>query len=484
MSGTKPRHLGAVLALLAFAQMIVAIDYNIVFVALPEIGADLGFTAHNLQWVVSAYAVAFGGFLLLGGRATDLFGRKDMFLLGMFLYAASSLVGALATAPWVLVAARAVQGLGGAFLAPATLSLVTTLFPEGRERIRALSVWGGAGGAGMVLGSILGGVLTDAFAWSAVFYVNVAMAGAGLIAAFVLLPGTARAARGGFDLPGAVLGTASSSLLVIGLVQGPDRGWAAPFVVWSLVLAVVLFALFVVVEDRSASPLVPLRLLRNRDLSTGTVVTFLFMATFGALAYFLTLLWQSVQGYSALTTGFAFVVPSGLALVGTFAGGRAATRAGTRTTLLLALAISTAGAAGLAVTISADRPYAVIAVPLAVLSLGQGMVFVTMFAAASTGVPPEDQGIGSGIATTGQQIGGAVGLALLIALAGAVDGSHAEADPARVVDGIRAAVWAITAGIGLTALAVLNLRRPPSAIRATNTAAAGTAAELSGDRGR
>ncbi|MFF3559337.1 MFS transporter [Streptomyces sp. NPDC002574] len=326
-------------------------------------------------------------------------------------------------------------------------------------------------------------MLTDAFDWSAVFYVNVLMAGAGLVAAVVLLPGTARGVRGGFDLPGAVLGTASSSLLVIGLVQGPDRGWASLVALWSLVLAVVLFALFVVVESRSASPLVPLGLFRNRDLSTGTAIAFLLMATFGALAFFLTLLWQSVQGYSALATGFAFVVPSALALVGTFAGGRAATRVGTRKTLLAALAISTAGAIALASMISVDRPYAALAVPLAVLSLGQGMVFVTMFAAASTGVPAEDQGIGSGIAATGRQIGGAVGLALLIALAGAFGGSHAEGDPSGIVDGIRAAVWAVAVGIDLTALAVLNLRRAPSVISATSMAAAGTAAEAAGDRG-
>ncbi|WP_309485321.1 MFS transporter [Streptomyces sp. WELS2] len=462
MSGTKPRHLGAVLALLAFAQMIIAIDYNIVFVSLPEIGTSLGFSAQNLQWVVSAYAVAFGGFLLLGGRATDLFGRKNMFILGMFLYAVSSLAGGLAGEPWMLIVARAVQGLGGAFLAPATLSLVTTLFAEGAERNRALSVWGGAGGSGMVLGSILGGLLTDWFGWSAVFYVNVLMAGAGLIAAFILLPETERSASSGFDLPGAVLGTVASTLLVFGLVQGPDKGWTAPVVIWSLVVAVVLFALFVVVESKTASPLVPLRLFRNRNLSTGTVITFLFMATFGALAYFLTLLWQTVQGYSAWATGFAFVVPSGLVLVGTIVGGKAATKLGARNTLLLSLALGVVGTVALALVIGAGRPYLALVVPLAVLSLGQGMVFTTMFAAASTGVPAQDQGIGGGIATTGQQIGGAVGLAVLIALAGAFNGTDAAQDPAQLVDGIKAATWAIAAGIALTVLAALNLRSTPA----------------------
>ncbi|MFF4854652.1 MFS transporter [Streptomyces rubiginosohelvolus] len=468
MPGTKPRHLGAVLALLAFAQMIIAIDYNIVFVSLPEIGRDLGFSAQNLQWVVSAYAVAFGGFLLLGGRATDLYGRKSMFILGMFLYAASSLAGGLADEPWLLIAARAVQGLGGAFLAPATLSLVTTLFAEGAERNRALAVWGGAGGSGMVLGSILGGLLTEAFGWSAVFYVNVLLAGIGLIAAFWLLPKTQRSATGGFDVLGALSGTAACTLLVFGLVQGPEKGWGAPVVLWSLLIAAVLFVIFTVAEAKVTSPLVPLRLFHNRNLSTGTVITFLFMATFGALAYFLTQLWQVVQGYSAWATGFAFVVPSGCVLIGTILGGKAATKLGTRNTLFLSLTLGVLGTIALALVIGADRPYAVLVAPLVVLSIGQGMVFTTMFAAASTGVPAEDQGIGGGIATTGQQIGGAVGLAVLIALAAAFHGTGTDTDPQQLMDGIKAATWAIAAGIGLTFLAALNLRNAPAATAITS----------------
>lgn len=256
---TKPRRLGAVLGLLAFAQMIIAIDYNIVFVSLPEIGGDLGFSAQNLQWVVSAYAVAFGGFLLLGGRATDLFGRKNMFVLGLFLYAASSLAGGFAGDPWLLIAARAVQGLGGAFLAPATLSLVTTLFAEGAERNRALAIWGGAGGSGMVLGSILGGLLTEAFGWSSVFYVNVLLAGAAMVIAIGLLPKTTRSGTGTFDLPGALSGTIASTLLVFALVQGPESGWGSPLIIASLIVAAVLFAVFLLVEFKTRSPLVPLR---------------------------------------------------------------------------------------------------------------------------------------------------------------------------------------------------------------------------------
>ncbi|CAL9550897.1 MULTISPECIES: MFS transporter [Streptomyces] len=459
INSTRPRHLGAVLALLAFAQMIIAIDYNIVFVSLPEIGDKLGFGAQDLQWVVSAYAVAFGGFLLLGGRATDLFGRKRMFVLGLFLYAASSLAGGLAEEPWLLIAARAVQGLGGAFLAPATLSLVTTLFAEGAERNRALSVWGGAGGSGMVLGSILGGLLTDAFGWPSVFYVNVLLAGAAMFVAMSLLPDDKPQAGGGFDLPGAITGTVASTLFVFALVQGPEAGWGSAQVLAALGVAVLTFALFLVIESRSAAPMVPLRLFGNRNLSTGAGITFLFMATFGALAYFLTQYWQIVQGYSAWTTGFAFVLPSGSVLIGTIVGGKWATKFGVRNTLFIGLTMGLVGTVVLALTLGQDASYGVIAPSLFVLSLGQGIVFTTMFAAATTGVEAADQGIGSGIATTGQQIGGAVGLAVLIAIANASGGGETK-DLGELMDGVTTATWAIAVGIALTFLVVLNFKKP------------------------
>jgi MFS family permease len=455
----RPARLGLVLALLAFAQMIIAIDYNIVFVALPEIGSGLDFSSQHLQLVVSGYAVAFGGFLLLGGRAADLFGRKRMFLLGMFLFAGSSLLGALAADPWMLIGARAVQGIGAAFIAPATLSLVTTSFREGAERNRALAVWGGAGGAGMVLGSLLGGVLTEAFGWQGVFYVMVAFCAVAMIAAVPLLPAAAGDPVGGFDLPGAVTGTAASLLLVFGLVQGPELGWTSGATLGSLAAAAVLFVLFLLIESRSKGPLMPLRLFANRNLSIGTVVCFLFMATFGALAYFLTQFWQTVEGYSALATGLAFILPSASVLVGTVLGGKAATAMGVRRSLLIALALGLVGTIALALVMDQGASYAVLAAPLLVLSIGQGMVFTLMFAASSTGVDAADQGIGSGIATQGQQIGGAVGLAALIAIAAGTGGGTAD-DLAAYTDGILIALWAIAIGIAVTIPVVLGLKPP------------------------
>ncbi|WP_419998885.1 MFS transporter [Streptomyces boninensis] len=241
---TTRRHPGWTLALLAFAQLIISIDYNIVYVALPGIGSALGFSAQSLQWVISGYAVAFGGFLLLGGRASDLFGPRRMFVLGLSLYAASSLAGGLAWDPWVLIAARAVQGIGGAFLFPATLTLVGTSFAEGRERNRAFAVWGTAGGSGMILGSLLGGLLTDSFGWTAVFYVNVPLAVLAALLAFPLLaPDAARRAAGRrFDAAGALTATAGTTLVVFALVQGPEVGWTTTPVALAVVAGLALNA--------------------------------------------------------------------------------------------------------------------------------------------------------------------------------------------------------------------------------------------------
>ncbi|WP_084258492.1 MFS transporter [Microtetraspora malaysiensis] len=326
------------LALLAFAQLIISLDYNIVYVALPEIGDALHFSAQTMQWVISAYAVAFGGFLLLGGRAVDLFGPRRIFMLGLALYAVASLAGGLAGGPLPLVVARAVQGLGGALLFPATLTLVSTGFAEGRERNRAFAVWGTAGGSGMILGSLLGGILTDAFGWTAVFYVNVPLATAAALLALTLVPhDAARASGRRFDLAGALAATGGTTLVVFALVQGPESGWNTPAVAGAGVLGAALLAGFVVIEARSSDPLLPLGLLRGRDLGTGVLVTFLYMGTFGTLLYFLTVYFQIVQGYDALRTGLAFLVPMAAIVAGSQLAGRLATVRGTRTAMIAAL---------------------------------------------------------------------------------------------------------------------------------------------------
>ncbi|WP_432994834.1 MFS transporter [Dactylosporangium sp. CA-233914] len=449
MTAEPRRRGGLLLALLGLAQLITSIDYNIVYVALPRIGADLGFSAQNLQWVVSAYAVAFGGFLLLGGRAADLVGRRRVFVAGLALYALASFAGGLAGTQGLLVAARAVQGLSGALLFPATLSLVVTSFEEGRERNRAFSVWAAAGAGGMVLGSLLGGVLTEAFGWAAVFYVNVPLAAVAIAGAALLLPADGPRATGRFDVAGALTATAGVTLVVFTLVQGPVRGWTSPALLATAAGGIVLLAAFVTIEARTSSPLMPLRLYRNRNLSTGVPLTLLFMATFGTLLYFLTVHFQHVLGYSALQTGLAYVVPMAAGAVGSLLGGRLAYRHGNRATLVTSLLVGGAAAVGLGLGIGAAHSYLALLPAMVVLNVAQGVIFTTMFAAATTGTALFDQGIASGIVSTGQQVGSAVGLAALVAVANAGGGSA----------GLRDATLAAAAGIFLTVLVALNFRR-------------------------
>ncbi|MFI2431527.1 MFS transporter [Streptomyces sp. NPDC018693] len=460
--GASRRRPALTLALLALAQLITSLDYNIVYVALPEIGDSLEFSAQTLQWVVSAYAVIFGGFLLLGGRASDLLGRRRIFVFGLALYGAGSLLGGLATAPELLVAARGVQGLGGAFLFPATLSLVITSFTEGRERNRALAVWAGAGASGMVVGSLLGGVLTQALGWESVFYVNVPLAVVAIALAFVLIPADgARPAGRSFDLPGALTGTAGATLVVFSLVQGPESGWLSTTVLGAAAAGLLLLAAFLVIESRSAEPLMPLRLFRNRNLSTGVATTFMFMATFGSLLYFLTVYFQSVHDYSALRTGVAFLVPMVAGLVGSTLGGRLATRFGTRNTILGSLVVGAGGTLMLALPMDPNGSYVALVPGLIVLSLGQGALYTSMFAASSSGVDPMEQGIASGLVSTGQQVGGAVGLALLVAVANAVTGDGATGEAARTAttDGLRTAVLVAAGAMAASLLIALNFRR-------------------------
>ncbi|WP_327679368.1 MFS transporter [Kitasatospora sp. NBC_00458] len=468
-----PRHSGLLLALLAFAQLIVSIDYNIVYVALPEIGDGLGFSAQNLQWVVSAYAVAFGGFLLFGGRASDLFGRRRMFVLGLLLYAGSSLIGGLATAQGLLVAARALQGLGGAFLFPATLALVVTSFAEGRERNRALSVWAAAGASGMIIGSLAGGVLTSAFGWEAVFYVNVPLAGgAALLAPRLIRADGPREQGRSFDLPGALTATAGATLVVFTLVQAPASGWTSPLVLTTAVLGLALVAAFLAIEARTADPLMPLRLFRNRNLSTGVVTTFLFMASFGTLLYFLTVYFQTVHEYSALRTGVAFLIPMACGFLGSMLGGRLATRFGARTTLAASFVLGALGTAVMALAMEPDGSYVSLLPGLVVLSLCQGVIFTTMFSASATGVHPYEQGIASGIVSTGQQVGSAVGLGVLVAIANSgTSGLTGEAFRSATTDGLRTAVLVATGGIVVLVLVAFGFERAPRPVAAAETPA-------------
>lgn len=464
MAGGTGTKRGATLALLAFAQLIIALDLNIVFVALPEIGSSLGFSGQTLQWVVSAYTVFTGGFLLFGGRAADLIGQRRVFIFALWLYALSSVVGGLAWSPEVIIAARAVQGIGGAFLFPATLSLINRLFAEGQERNRALAVWGGAGASGLTLGSLAGGFLTSAFGWPSVFYVNVLLAGLAIIAAFAVIPRDPKPqVKRSFDLPGALTVTAGATLLVFALVQGPEYGWSSTPIVASAALAAIFLIAFGVIEARSADPLMPLRLFGNRSLVSSMTITFMFMATFGALPYFLTVLLQTVYGFTALQTGLAFLVPSIAIAAGTQIGEKLATRFATRSTLVTGMVIGAVGTALMALGTTADSSYASIAPGLIISGIGQGIVWTAMWIAAASGVHHDEQGVASGMASTTLNVGNAIGMAALIAVANShVGGLSGDALKLAVADGIQVAFWLAAAGVAVSLVFVMALPKKPA----------------------
>jgi MFS family permease len=448
------------LALLSLAMLIVSLDQYIVVVALPEIGSDLGYSPQSLQAVISAYAIASSGFLLFGGRAADLLGPRRVLVAGLVLYAVASALGGLATAPLVQLAGRALQGLGGALVFPSTLAIINTTFAEGRERNRALSVWGGAGAAGLVIGVLLGGALTHSLGWRSVFFVNVPLAGIAIALAFALV-----AADGGrevgrkFDLPGAVCVTSAVTLLVFALVTGPDTGWDSPGIVAAAVAGLLLLATFAAIERRSTDPLLPLHLLTNRSLVLAVAVAFMFTATFGSLLYFLSIYLQDVWGYDALATGLAFLLPTAVVVSGSVLAGRVVTRIGVRRTLVGALAIGAVGACLLGIALAPDGSYAWLVPGLIAVSLGDGMVFTTMYIAAATGVPDRQQGAASGIVTTGSGVGAAVGLAVLVLIANAdTRGLDGEALRIAAGAGIRTAMFAVAAGIVLTVLIALSIR--------------------------
>ncbi|MFF0728426.1 MFS transporter [Streptomyces sp. NPDC004134] len=482
-SQPRLRRPGWSLALLALGHLIISLDFTIVYVALPDIAADIGFTPHSLQWVVTAYAVLYGGFLLLGGRLSDLLGRRRMFVLGMTLYGTSSLLGGLATTPAVLLAARGLQGLGGAVLFPAVLALVNTAFTEGRQRDRALTIWAMAGAAGLTAGSLAGGVLTQTLGWQAVFHVNVPLAALGIAAAFALLPADGRATRGSIDVPGTLTGTAGVTLLIYAVAHGSEAGWTQTEVPAAAALAVLLLAAFVRIQARGRNPLMPLRLFRNRSLSGAVVVILVFGLTMNAVPYFLTLYYQDVLGFSALETGLAFLGSTLSITAGSFLSERLIQRTGTRGALLTGIAVNALGAALLAPGLRAEGSVLTTLAGVVVVGLGMGSTYTAMWNAAGTGVAEHEQGLASGVASTALQVGTAAGLALLVAVANDdLAGLSGEALRAASAEGMRTAVYTLGAVMLLAALAALKLPRPRARLTARGTpsqpAPAGDTAEL------
>ncbi|MFI7671647.1 MFS transporter [Nocardia sp. NPDC049526] len=452
----RPRHILA-LALLAFAQFVIAIDYNIVYVALPDIGHALGFSSQSLQWVVSAYAVGLGGLLLLGGRAVDRFGQRRVFIGGLTLYGTSSLLGGLAVAPGMLIAARAIQGLGGALLTPATLALIATVFPEGSPRNRAMAVWGTAGGAGLAAGSLLGGVLASSLGWQWVFYVNVPLTAVAVLAAPRLLPADPPpSTRDGFDLPGALVATLGACLLVFGLAAGPEAGWTSPRGIGAIGAGAGLLAVFVLIERHTRDPLMPLRLLRIRSLATAMAVMFIFMGTLSGQYYVFTTYLQDVLGFDALHAGLAFLPLTLIAIASTERlVAPLLNRWGLRTTLSVGLLINALGMGAFTIGIAPGGSYWALVPGIIVWGAGS-FTYATMFVAAASDAPPAQQGVASALANTALQIGGAVGLAVLVAI---TNTTNEPTTTSGITTGLRTASWTAAAAL-LCAAAIAATLKP------------------------
>jgi EmrB/QacA subfamily drug resistance transporter len=415
---TAQRRKWLALALLASAQFVVVLDASIVNVALPSIGKDLEFSQANLAWVVNAYTLTFGGFLLLGGRTADLLGRRRMFTIGLVVFALASLAGGFAQSEGWLIAARAVQGLGAAILSPAALSIVTTTFTEGRERNRALGVWGAVAGSGGAAGVLLGGILTQSAGWEWVLWVNVPIG----IAAAALTPALIAESRSDsatrrFDVLGAVSVTAGLSTLVYALVDANDAGWGSTQTVGLLTLAGVLIAAFVAIELRSSHPLVPFRLFRSRTLTGANVAGLLTGASLFSMFFFISLYMQQVLGYDALKTGFSYLPLALTIIVAAGVASQLSTRFGFKPVLVSGLLFVAAGLVWFS-QVPVDGSYVSdLLGPMLLAAVGLGFAFVPVTIAAMSGVKAQDAGLASGLINTAQQVGGALGLAILSTVA-------------------------------------------------------------------
>ncbi|QIN77626.1 MFS transporter [Rubrobacter marinus] len=455
VGGEKRDYRGWALALLCAAQFVDVLDVNVVIVALPSIGRDLGFSQGDLQWVVTAYVLFFAGFLLLAGRMADLFGRRRMFVVGMSLFASASLVCGFAGSPLVLVVARAAQGLGAAITAPAALSIITGLYDEGPLRNRALAVWTAVAAGGGAAGLVLGGLLTDGLGWEWAFFVNVPVGISAVALAPLLLPGDRGAATTRrLGAPGAVVATGGLVLLVYGLTRVEEEGVGSPLTLGVLALAAALVPAFVLVERRVADPLVPLETFRVRNLVGANLVAFVNTATSSPTGVLLALYLQGVLGRSSTFTGLVFLPFSVAVILGSFAGSRLVDRLGARFSAasgLLVMAVSSLVSAG----ISAGGGVGYVLGGSVLGGLGLGCSAVAATAAGTAVLGRGEQGLASGLLNTAAQVGTALGVAALVTLAVARAGALAGDGPATaaaIVEGYR---WAFYASSGLAVLGAL-----------------------------
>jgi EmrB/QacA subfamily drug resistance transporter len=468
-----------VLALACVAQFMVVLDVSIVTVALPSVGRDLHYSTSGLQWVVNAYVLAFAGFLLFGGRAADLFGRRRIYLFGMGLFTLASLAGGLAQSPDWLTAARAVQGVGGAFLSPASLTLIVTTFSDQQRRTRAIAAWSAVAGAGGAAGAILGGVLTAELSWRWVLFVNLPVGVITIAVAAAYLtelrrPGDGRPAQGAarppLDVGGALTITAGLGALVYAIIETGTHPWLSAPTLSALAVAVVLLAAFAVIECRLATaPLVPFRLFGSRSVAGANLVMLPVGAAFFSMWYFLSLYFQDVLGYSALRAGLAFVPMALAVILGAQASPRLLPKTGVRRLLVAAMLLAAVGYAWLAQLPAHGAYLARVLGPGCIAALALGLLFTPLASAATSGVPISQAGLSSGVLNTSRQIGGSLGLAALATVA--VDRTHAVLAAARGSAAAHASAafavgydraFAVAAGLSLAGL-ICSLLIPDAA---------------------
>ena len=416
-TGAPSRRLGLALAVIATAQLMVVLDATIVNVALPHIQAALGFSGTGLEWVVNAYALAFGGLLLLGGRSGDLLGRRRIFIAGILVFTLASLLGGFATSQAWLLTARVVQGIGGAFAAPTALSLIAVTFPEGKPRNRAMGVYAAMSVSGAAVGLIAGGLLVNYLNWRWVFFVNVPI---GLLVAFLatrVLPESERR-RGRFDLPGAITGSLGLALLVYGLSSAGTTPngvshWDDTKVIVSLVASVVLLVTFGIIEVRSKHALVPMRVLRSRNRTGAYLISLCVGTALFGLFFFLTVFLQEVWGYSPLRTGIAYLPMVLTIMVASGIASQLVARIGARPLMIGGSAIATGGLFWLSRLTEQSHYISGLMGPMMVTALGLGLIFVPLSLVALAKVADSDAGVASSLLNTGQQVGGSIGLAIL-----------------------------------------------------------------------
>ena len=407
------------LLLLAMTQFVIVIDASIVNVALPSIGSHLHFSRDDLTWVVNAYTLTFGGFLLLGGRMADLLGRRRMFMLGLVVFSLASLAGGLAQSETWLIAARVVQGLGAAIVSPAALSIITNTFADGPERNRALGIWGAVAGAGGAAGVLLGGILTSGLSWRWVLFVNVPIG----ITAAAMAPRTLRESRreeaaDSFDIPGALAVTGGLALLVYAVVDAVNVGWGATRTIVCLAVAVLLLLGFVAIELRQRDPLMPFSILRLRTLRGANIVGLLIGMSLFSMFFFISLYLQDVLGYSAIQTGIAYLPLAVGIIVSAGVASALVTKLGFKTPLIAGMLFIAGGLIWFSrVPGHGGHFYSDVLGPSLLAAVGLGLAFVPVTIAAVSGIQPNEAGLASGLINTSQQVGGALGLAILATIA-------------------------------------------------------------------